>query len=245
MSGLLRVSINQPTSSGGDGRTDAEDFAVLYASTKQGSDAAAPFKDIAQPAPVAVPDNATSPKLRLSTTAQDDGTTRLSGELTLKAKDETGADILVTRDVSVLVADGSAADVTDALVKVLARDPGGEGGAGETDPDAAAREQLVLESLAALIEALGALFPDVDLVLFPALPDWSGDTTGMGDYDFANPYDERFWQMAWAALNDDAAPADMDVMLGLSLRSSSVTPIAVEFSRDVLKAVQSGPRRSG
>jgi hypothetical protein len=86
-----------------------------------------------------------------------------------------------------------------------------------------------------LLKDLGDLFDDLDLVLFPPLPDEAG-LPDLDQFTFTDPYYERLMQLTWSSWSGQRQ-YDAEMMFGLGLRSSSVTTLAVDFTRRIVDSV--------
>jgi hypothetical protein len=232
MPSVVGVTLNQPSSISAED-AQVERFAVLYESEKSGG-APAPFQDVPL-APVKKP--AESPRLDLATSSEAGGT-RLTAELTKPVTDQTGTTRLISQQVSVLLSDVDAYAATTGLAAVLEA-------SSETNTQAVSDDALATRlygELQALLDDLNTLFDDLDLVLFPALPD---DETlpDLDQYDFSDPYFERFCQLTWASWSGER-PYDQETMFGLGLRSSSVLQLAIDFNRRIMDSVVSADAKS-
>jgi hypothetical protein len=234
MASIVAVTLNQPTSRGGDVETQIERFAILYDTESGGRMTGTQVRDQTVPAVArAVPlrfDPQLNPgQLALTTTAEGAGT-RISARLTQPA---VSAEAPLDRETSVLIADASALAVTQALVEVLA-DSAYQAQEPAANAELTAR---LYAQLRVLIEDLGDLFPNLDLTLFAPLPDIPG-LPDLDQYTFVNAYDHRLWQMTWSSMLGETTYSP-DAIFELSVQSAAVTGLALSFYRQTLESMQS------
>jgi hypothetical protein len=139
--------------------------------------------------------------------------------------------------VSVLLSDVEAYAATQGLAQVLEA-------SSKTNTQAVSDDALanrLYADLVSLLDDLGALFDDLDLVLFPPLPD-DTDLPDLDQFTFTDPYYERLMQLTWSSWTGER-PYDAEMMFGLGLRSSSVTTLGVDFTRRIMDSV--GPEDRG